>query len=268
MIQKAFAEKVIHTIQHKPNVLGLAAGGSWITQELDEYSDVDLVLVTQTRLSDDKQKMTALAAGFGELLNAFTGEHVGEPRVLICMYNDPLLHVDIKFVTLEEFKDRVEDPVVLWEQNRALTNLIKTHPGVWPPLNFQWIEDRFWTWLHYGALKIGRGEYFETLELLSFLRRTVIAPLLQIQNGKLPRALRKVEFNFKPRDLDELKTTVAAYEIQSIIQALENTVSLYVALRKSLYPPTVLLNERLREASYAYFMNVKTKVFTKTPPNL
>jgi hypothetical protein len=31
------------------------------------------------------------------LLVGFTGEHVGEPRVLICLYGPPVLHVDLKF---------------------------------------------------------------------------------------------------------------------------------------------------------------------------
>ena len=32
----------------------------------------------------------------------FTGEHVGESRVLICLYGPPLLHVDLKFVSLSD----------------------------------------------------------------------------------------------------------------------------------------------------------------------
>jgi hypothetical protein len=46
------------------------------------------------------------ASRLGELLPSFTGEHVGEPRLLICLYNNPLLHAELKFVTPEEFKKR------------------------------------------------------------------------------------------------------------------------------------------------------------------
>ena len=40
----------------------------------------------------------AVAERFGDLLAAFTGEHVGEPRLLICLYGPELLHGDLKFV--------------------------------------------------------------------------------------------------------------------------------------------------------------------------
>ena len=96
MIQKDFAERVVKIIRNDTNVLGLAVAGSWITNEIDEFSDLDLVLVTSEAVSPDKEKMLAYAKTFGKLLTGFTGEHVGEPRLLICLYDDPLLHVDIK----------------------------------------------------------------------------------------------------------------------------------------------------------------------------
>jgi hypothetical protein len=34
--------------------------------------------------------------------SAFSGEHVGEPRALICLYGPPLLPVDLKFVSLSD----------------------------------------------------------------------------------------------------------------------------------------------------------------------
>jgi hypothetical protein len=102
------------------------------------------------------------------LLSAFTGEHVGEPRLLICLYDNPLLHVDIKFVTLEEFGTRVETPVILFDRNSQLKQVINQTTAIFPYPDFQWIEDRFWTWVHYAALKIGRGEYFEAIDFFGY----------------------------------------------------------------------------------------------------
>ncbi|MEQ1677473.1 MAG: nucleotidyltransferase domain-containing protein, partial [Chitinophagaceae bacterium] len=121
MIQKEFADKVVEIVQTDPNVIGLAAAGSWITNEMDEYSDVDLVLVTNKQIAGDKENMIGYAKGFGNFISGFTGEHVGEPRLLICLYDDPLLHVDIKFLTLPEFYTRIENPVVLFERKKQLT---------------------------------------------------------------------------------------------------------------------------------------------------
>ena len=247
-------------IEMNHDVVGMAAGGSWITHELDEYSDLDLVLVTREKISDDKQKMLAYAEKFGTLLEGFTGEHVGEPRVLICLYDNPLLHVDIKFVTPDELKDRVEDPEVLWERDGELTQIIKSTKSEWPALDSQWIEDRFWIWVHYITLKIGRGEYFEALDSLSYLRMNVIAPLMQIKNGNLPRGVRKAEFDFSENDLRNLKESVAEYSPESIIKSLEKMVDLYMELRKTVFPETVKLNGKISERVRFYLSDIKTKL--------
>ncbi|QGY42239.1 nucleotidyltransferase domain-containing protein [Maribellus comscasis] len=260
MIQKQFAEKAVEKLKTDPQVLGLAAGGSYITNELDEFSDLDLVLITKEKISGQKEKMLEYASKMGQFIDGFTGEHVGEPRVLICLFDNPLLHVDIKFVTAEEFKERVENPVILWERENTLSQIIKTTEASWPKLDFQWIEDRFWIWVHYITLKIGRGEYFEALDSISYLRMNVISPLLQIKNNQLPKGMRKVEFNFEKADFNNLKKTVPEYEISSIIRSLEKEIELYNELRKKLYPGDVVLKNELQKKVMEYFTKIKTKV--------
>ena len=87
MIQKEFANRVVDIVKPDTNVIGLAVAGSWITDELDEYSDLDLILITKKKIAGDKEKMIAYAKSFGDFISGFTGEHVGEPRVLICLYD-------------------------------------------------------------------------------------------------------------------------------------------------------------------------------------
>lgn len=257
MKQKQFIENVLSKIKADNNVIGLAAGGSFITNETDEFSDVDLILVTADQVAPEIEKMIAYAKSFGDYLNGFTGEHVGEPRVLICLYDNPLLHVDIKFLTLQEFEERVEDPVIFFDRDGSLAKIIASTKSVWPTPDYQWIEDRFWTWIHYAALKLGRGENFEALDFLSFLRTTVTSPLLQIRNAKLPRGLRKAEFNFKEEDLKKLQATVAAYNPESIFSSLESTIELYRELRKSLYPTTIALRTETEKKTTDYLVEIK-----------
>ncbi|WP_286862331.1 MULTISPECIES: hypothetical protein [Sphingobacterium] len=71
--------------------------------------------------------------------------------------------------------------------------MIDTTKAQFPVPDFQWIEDRFWTWMHYGLTKIGRGEYMEALDFMAYLRMAVFGPLLHIKNNNLPRGVRKVE---------------------------------------------------------------------------
>ena len=259
MIQQDFAYRVAELVKKDDAVIGLAAGGSWITNEMDEYSDLDLILITEIKIAGDKEKMMGYARRFGNLISGFTGEHVGEPRVLICLYDNPLLHVDIKFLTLPEFYERVENPVVLFERNSQLSEIINSTNAVWPQPDFQWIEDRFWTWVHYACLKIGRGELMEAFDFLSFLRMTVLSPLLQVKNNKQARGLRKVETALSLSDLENLKITIAQYNKESIIKALDNTVSIYKSLRRKLYTENIILQLKAEKLSLQYLKKIKNK---------
>src|SRR5438445_5441981 len=124
---------------------------------MDEFSDLDLLVATEP--SDHGSVMTdrrRIADSLGPLLAAFTGEHVGESRLLICLYDAKQpLHVDLKFVALPDVAIRVEDPSVLWEREGRLTRALEDGAAEYPMPILQWIEDRFWVWVHYAAAKIG-----------------------------------------------------------------------------------------------------------------
>lgn len=260
MIQQQFAKSAAALLRNDPGVIGLAAGGSWIHKEMDPYSDLDLVLVTREKVAGNKSAMLAYAAKLGQLLNAFTGEHVGEPRLLICLYDDPLLHVDIKFVTLPEFHDRVEDPEILLDKDAALAGVISATTAVWPYPDYQWLEDRIWTWVHYIATKMGRGEYFEALDGVGFLRARVLAPLMQVKNGIRPKALRKVEKELPAADMDDLIATVADYDPAAISEALLHCVRIYKALRAQLFPADITFHTASELRSMAYLQEVSAMV--------
>lgn len=258
MIQQQFVNRASEVIKKDKSIIGLAVGGSWLTNEMDEYSDLDLTLITKEKVSDDLTKMLQYAAGFGKLLTGFTGEHVGEPRLLICLYDDPLLHVDIKFLTLPEFYSRIENPVILHDTNGQLKDILSKTDAKYPFPDYQWIEDRFWIWVHYATLKIGRGELFEALDSLSFLRMVVLGPLLQIKNGDRPRGVRKVEMNLTPDDLSKLKLTIAVYEQASIIAALQASIELYRDLRHYLFSDEIKMQAETELKVVEYLQLIKT----------
>ena len=258
MIQKEFADKAAEILKDDKDVIGLAVAGSWLTNEIDEFSDLDLILVTQSKVSGDKHKMLDYAKRFGQLLSGFTGEHVGEPRVLICLYDNPLLHVDIKFLTLKEFHQRIETPHILLDTDGQLKSVLEQTEPKFPYPDYQWIEDRFWIWVHYALLKIGRGEYVEAFDFLGFLRMVVFGPLLHIKNGNLPRAVRKVETSLTTNDFDLLKATIPNYSKSSLLDSLQNSVKLYRELRNELFTEAVTANGTTEERVMKYFEQIKT----------
>ncbi|WP_293305950.1 aminoglycoside 6-adenylyltransferase [Pedobacter sp. UBA5917] len=257
MIQQHFAQHATEILKNDESVIGLAVGGSWLSNEIDRYSDLDLILVTKEKVSADQSKMLQYANQLGEMISAFTGEHVGEPRVLICLYDNPLLHVDIKFLTPDEFASRVENPVLLIDRDNQLKLILDQTEAQFPYPDYQWIEDRFWTWMHYTMLKIGRGEYLEAFDFFGFLRMIVFGPLLHIKNNNLPRGVRKVETQLHTKDFNLLKSTIADYNRASLIGSLENAIELYKNLRKELYAYDIKQNDKAEAAVMKYLTTIK-----------
>lgn len=251
--QAEFAEHIVNILKGDNNVIGLTVGGSWLTDEIDEFSDLDLILVTKEKISVSKENMLAYAQSFGKLLSAFTGEHVGDTRLLICLYEEPFLHVDIKFLTIDEFKKRVENPFILLDNNDELKNAIDNSKPNFPIPQYQWIEDRFWVWIHYALLKIGRGEYFEAFDFFGSMRNAVLGPLLHIKAKGLPRGVRKIELQAADEDIKLLKETLPEYNKESLLRALNSTVKLYCKLRNELYGGDVILRDDAEKRVMKYY---------------
>lgn len=256
-MQREFADNAGKILAPDDEVIGLAVVGSWLTNEIDEFSDLDLILVTKQKISTNKDLMLDYAKRLGDFLSGFTGEHIGEPRVLICLYNNPLLHVDIKFVTLDEFHFRIETPTLLIDKNGQLETAINNSQAKFPYPDYQWIEDRFWTWVHYVLLKIGRGEYLEAFDFMGYLRMVVFGPLLHIKNDNLPRGVRKVEIDLESEDLAKLKLTIPTYDRKSLLDSLRNAVSLYKQLRREMFDNKVYFQNETEKKVMEYFDEIE-----------
>jgi hypothetical protein len=172
--------------------------------------------------------------------------------LLICLYGPPLVHVDLKFVALTDLADRVEEPVVLWQRGDEMSRALALGVARYPQPDPQWIEDRFWTWVHYVAVKIARGELFEVLDSLAFLRARVLGPLALLRAGHRPAGVRRLE-QLAPADAIALKDTLAGHDRASCVAALKSAITLYRGLREG--HPVVRL-ESAERAACAYLDDV------------
>lgn len=120
----------------------------------------------------------------------------------------------------------METPVILLDKQGKLKTALEQTESNFPFPGYQWIEDRFWIWIHYALAKIGRGEYTEACDFLGFLRMIVPGPLLHIKNGNLPRGVRKVESQLPPHDLERLKATLPPYSRASLPESLQAATAL------------------------------------------
>jgi hypothetical protein len=250
---QSFVDQALPKLQQDERILGVGAGGSWVTGQMDEFSDVDLVLVVRDQnISDVVIQGREIANSLGRLLSAFTGEHVGEPNLLICLYEAPLLHVDLKFVSETQFAKRSADPVILWERKNTLSHILDHSEPIPAKVDLQWIEDRFWTWIHYAGTKIGRGEFFETIIFMGFLRSTVLGPLLLQRCGQPPYGTRRIEENC-PDSLPALRETlVSSDDPDSCERAIRASAKLYLELREALANPKLNRQRRAEMAAMKF----------------
>lgn len=255
-LHASFIQVALTRLPRDDRIVGIAAGGSWITRSIDTFSDLDLVIAVEPDCIDVVMAdRTRIAESLGPLLVAFTGEHVNEPRLLICLYGPPLLHVDLKFVALPDLAQRVEDPAVLWERDGRMSEAMHGQAAQFPLPDLQWVEDRFWVWIHYGATKLGRGELFEVIGFLAFLRDQVLGPLILLRHGHLPRGVRKIEYDART-DVAALEQTLAHYDRAACGKALVNAANLYRQLRAYHAPMRLLRHTQAEQATLAFLDQV------------
>jgi predicted nucleotidyltransferase len=260
LLHASFLKEALPRLQADERIIAVAAGGSFLTGGMDEYSDLDLIIAVEpSAIPQVMQERQQIAATLGNLLAAFTGEHVGEPRLLICLYGVPLLHVDLKFVSLPDATTRVEDPFILWEREGQLTTVLQKTEAVYPAPDLQWLEDRFWVWVHYGATKLGRGELLEALDFLAFLRFQVLGPLALLEQGSRPSGVRKVETQAH-RYLPDLIRTTASYDRVACARALQASAAFYQKLRQQLAPEAFTVRTKAEEAALSYLSEIERRI--------
>jgi hypothetical protein len=252
--------EAIAAAQADPRVVGLAAGGSVVNGTVDEFSDLDLFVVCR---DDDHPSIVhdapVFAARLGQLLSSFTGEHVREPRLLVCLFGPPPRQVDLLFVAERDFDQRREDGRMLWQRDRALDAALHRVPAVRPSAELQWIEDRFWTWIFSAAAKVGRGEFFHCLEMLAFLRRTVFGPLIAQRHGAHPNGVRRME-QVAPDLVPAMAATIGDHSALGCLSALHAAVDLYRQLRGE--SPDLVRHAAAEAASVGYLAEMETRLMS------
>lgn len=211
-------------------LLAVAAAGSWVDGRIDEHSDLDLVLVTEPGQWLGEADRRLFASECGALRSAICGKQVGEPRLLLCLFGEPVLHVDLVFVELPDLTSLGQAVEALYVSPDA--------PALnWPtprerrPLSAQWCEDRAWLSLHYLTTKTARGELHEVLSALNWFRNSILVSLLTRVHGPVLFGLRRIEQSGIP-ELAALARTTSGYDKADLIRAIRECFALYLDLRE------------------------------------
>lgn len=230
-------ERVRDAVASDNRLSALLIGGSYVHGGLDEHSDLDFVVVVEQDDYDDvMETRVEFAETIGDMVSCFTGEHVGEPRLLICLYGPPLVHVDFKFVLLSDFEQQIERRALLYAKDAGeIERAIGAGSVSWPNHSPEWFEARIWIWLHYAITKLHRGELYEAIGMLGFIREQVIGPMLYRRAGLNQRGVRRLEASKLDKDVD-LAGTVAKHDRDSVRRALITMTGIYLDLRRDGMP--------------------------------
>lgn len=227
-----FLERIRGAVTSDERFSALLIGGSYIHGGLDEHSDLDFVVIVKDEsYADVMASRMDFAKALPNFISAFTGDHVGEPRLLICLYGPPLLHIDLKFVLVSDLDHQIEQRAVLFAREPAeIENRLEAGMIAWPNLPSEWFEARAWIWLHYAATKLARGELYEAIGMLGFFREQVLGPLLYRRAGKNQRGVRRLEA-LRLDEQGKLAATVARHDASSVKDAIEASIDYYLDLR-------------------------------------
>jgi hypothetical protein len=215
----------------EPDVVGMAIAGSFVDGTPDVYSDLDIRMVlADGSLQRVFRRREELARASGPLVAAFTGEHVGEPHLLITLYED-LVHVDYLFAELADApaKNEGRRVIVLWQRDDEVANALSRPLVPNPPGDLTNMEARMWTWTWYIQSKILRGELWEAVSALNFVRDVVLFRLLAMTRDVRYRGARFAE-GLVGEHAGSLKRTQATLDRDSLLEALRTTVHLYLDL--------------------------------------
>jgi hypothetical protein len=211
-----------------PDVVGMAATGSFATGDADEVSDVDLRLYVRPGVVEAVvARVPELAAACGRVVALFAADHLGIPTLTIVLYDD-LVHVDFDVVSVDRAAEHNDGlpAVVLWEREAISAAL----PGTYQRdvvSDLRWMETRIWTWSWYVQSKVLRGELYEALDGLQYVRDRVLFRLLAFGRGDRPAGGRRAEAVVGDHAAAFARTVPNALDRVAVQGALRAEIDLY-----------------------------------------
>jgi len=205
--------------------------GSFATGIADELSDVDLRLYARPDAVEGVvARVPDLASAAGSVVALFVAEHLAIPTLTIVLYDD-LVHVDFDVVAADRAAEHNDGlpAVVLWEREPISDAL----PGTYAPevaAGVRWMEARIWTWSWYIQSKVLRGELYEALDGLQYVRDQVLFRLLAFHGERRPAGGRRAEAVVGDHRDAFARTIPRSLDPATVLASLREEIDLYRVL--------------------------------------
>jgi hypothetical protein len=257
--QESYIDHIKPRLQKYADYIGTAALGSFAYGDDDEYSDLDLLIVTlDVEKPDVATALPEIARQGGDLAACYDGSHLGKPNLHICLYDNPMRRVDLKGVPLAEYiSDQVQQPKIVDDPKGTLAEVANKIVGRYSKPKFQYIENRFWVWIINCAQKVRRGDLFEALNYVSVVRKSALLPLIHFINGSEPRGYRNLHVLAPEYEKLLHKTHPIAVSKSAITTALQETVDLYRKLSHKLPKNEIVKELRAEELASRLLTEMK-----------
>ena len=191
---------------------------------------------------------------FGDNLFVFRADHLS-PTQLVAHYANHI-KLDLDFVLSNElgvyaerrqhriFKDTTGELAEVVERSAALSDRYEVTSDQLLDLN-----QRFWPWCYYAAAKATRGELWEARAGLEFIRGWTLTRLAAWLDGLQPMGYRRIEQRTSPQWLVGWEQTLAAQQLEAILNGLASLIDLFLCLRQPLADRLGLAFDRAAETA-------------------
>lgn len=228
-------ERFVVACQEDPRVVAAFLGGSFAGGTADQYSDLDLYLVTaedgyRSFFADRRQFMRAL----GDIVFCEDFSEFGFDMVVF-IYADGL-HGELALAPQSNFLHIHGGPYIkLVDKNGILQST--EFPYYKPSLDAQREELRhaiywFWRELLNCARSLARGHLWTTAAYVETLRRYVMTLLRQQYDSSVPD--RRLQTLVPPEDRETVETTFPRMDARDLVRAMHALIRIYRKLAPDL----------------------------------
>lgn len=236
-------------------VAGVMLYGSLAIGQGDEFSDIDLnILAVPKHRTELLTQAPETMRTFGDTLFVFRADHLSPTQVVAHYANH--VKLDLDFVLSEElgfyaerrrhrvFKDSTGELAKVIERSAALSD----HYEVTSDQLIE-LSQRFWPWCYYAAAKATRGELWEARAGLEFIRAWTLTRLAAWLDSMPPMGYRRIEHRVSPQWLAGWQRTLAAPQLEVILNGLGSLIELFLNLRQPLADRLSLAFDRAAETA-------------------
>ena len=253
-----FLNRTVSLAEKDPRIVGVALHQA--SDQEKEFTNTELVLVCQPEAFEEiTADFIGVAEALGPLLQAYEQPKGEGEKELTCLYDEPLQRVDLRLLPLDNLSE-IHHPSVLWDREDQLRLALSARRDPATSLDLQWMEDRFWLWLHSAATALKEGAVFEAHHLMSCMRSRILAPLVLKKEGLSPAGgLHELE-KTDGENLSSLRATVPLYDARSCEISLREAAKLYVDLRETLASVDLVRHRRAEMAVMRHLHTVTERL--------